>query len=119
MYKNLLAVLAASLALGTLWSPAARAEPYEPRCGWNAPTENPDCFFIETVDHDVFPIAPGEVSSVIAKGKQACAQMAADSGPDPIANWAAQFGDSPATRKQAAAFANLAAVAYCRSVLGY
>ena len=114
--RHFVGFLATLIISGSLiCAPPAWADRY-PFC---LPTEAPDCFFIGEVDRTVFPVSPYEVANVIAKGKEACRQMAANGGTDPVSDWAERFGDSPATYKKAHLFAPLAGASYCPSILGY
>lgn len=91
----------------------AGASPY-PFC---FPDDNEDCYFLYSVNDEVFPIAAGDDARVIAKGKEACKQMLAYNGSDPFANYAASFGGDPAVRRKANLFAQISAMAYCYSVM--
>jgi len=107
------AVLSAVIALSS--AAIAGADRY-PFC---LPSENPDCFFIGTVDEDVFLVGPADIPKVIAKGKEACEWMKANGGQDdPAADWADAFSNSPQTREKAVNFALIAGYAYCDSLPG-
>lgn len=78
-----------------------------------------DCYLLERVDSQLFEIPPGAEDRVIAQGKEACDYMTSRGvGPLEYGAWfARQNGGGSGVLSQAAAFANFAAVAYCRSVL--
>ncbi len=96
----------------------ADPDPY-PTC---PPKENPDCFLLDRVDTNVFPISPGQEGAVIAHAHAACEFMASDhSGTNPMLDYGVWFTRQPGgdalTTDKAADFALYAAKAYCPTLL--
>jgi hypothetical protein len=107
------AVLVA-FASALMFVPSAKADEY-PFC---LPTEDPDCYFLSEVNSSIFPIGGTDPSQIIAKGKEACMKMLADTtGGEPTESYAASMSDLPDMQYKAKRFAETSALAYCPRML--
>lgn len=81
------------------------------------PSVNADCYFLYMMNRD--NIQANSQADLIAGAHAACADMAADTGPDPVIDEAPlmQRANPGLTFQKAALFAGLAAAAYCPQVV--
>lgn len=112
-----MAGIVAVVALGTgiIFAAPAKSDPSCPS-GSQLPTSGGDCYFLFIVNQNVFPIPKGQADAVIAQGKQACADMSANSGADPEWDWAKTHQvQSQSDFTTNLLFAQFAAKTYCPS----
>ncbi|MDM4138792.1 MULTISPECIES: DUF732 domain-containing protein [Mycobacterium] len=106
----------AMVAGGTIVQAPAKADISCPN-GFVPPSVNADCYFLYMMARD--NIQANSQADLITGAHAACADMAADTRPDPVIDEAPvmQRANPGLTFQKAALFAGLAAAAYCPQVI--
>jgi hypothetical protein len=107
---------AATVGAGTIFAAPAKAAISCPN-GFVPPSVSPDCYFVYMMARD--NIQANSQADLISAAHDSCAQMAADTGSDPVIDDVPilQRANPALTLPKAAIFANIAAAAYCPSVI--
>lgn len=108
--------VAATVAAGTAVAAPVKADINCPN-GFVPPSVNADCYFLYMTERD--NIQANSQADLIIGAHSACADMAADTRPDPVIDEAPvlQRANPGLTFHKAALFAGLAAAAYCPQVI--